>query len=102
MAWQGEIFWELLFALFTSYSFGEKFIVIFFNHFIFLAMYILKQYPVPDNFFGDIPPLTDEEIEHYTNLARSWAKGLLDATTSDEVKDNNLKNLKGTTSLETN
>lgn len=41
-------------------------------------------YPVPDNFFGEIQPLTQEEIEHYTTLAQSWVKGLLDATTSDE------------------
>ncbi|RMX50650.1 hypothetical protein pdam_00017149 [Pocillopora damicornis] len=41
-------------------------------------------YPVPDNFFGEITPLTDKEIEHYTKLAQSWVKGLLDASTSDE------------------
>lgn len=40
--------------------------------------------PVPDNFFGEITPLTDKEIEHYTKLAQSWVKGLLDASTSDE------------------
>lgn len=46
----------------------------------------MKQYPVPDDFFGEIPPLTEEEIDHYTKLAKSWVKGLIDATTSDEVR----------------
>ncbi|KAJ7362210.1 hypothetical protein OS493_013310, partial [Desmophyllum pertusum] len=47
-------------------------------------MIIRFQYPVPDDFFGEIAPLTDEEIEHYKNLAQSWVKGLLEASTSDE------------------
>ncbi|XP_020621080.1 uncharacterized protein LOC110058762 [Orbicella faveolata] len=41
-------------------------------------------YPVPDDFFGEITPLTQDEIDHYTKLAQSWVKGLLDASTSDE------------------
>lgn len=41
-------------------------------------------YPLPDDFFGQVPSLTKEEIKQYTSLAHSWVKGLLDATTTDE------------------
>lgn len=39
--------------------------------------------PVPYDFFGEIPTLTQEDIKHYTSLAHSWVKGLLDATTDE-------------------
>ena len=44
-----------------------------------------QQLPVSDDFFGEIPPLTNEEISHYQTLAKSWVEGLLDASTSSEV-----------------
>ena len=51
------------------------------------------QYPVPDDLFGEIAPLTQDEIDHYTKLAQSWVKGLLDASTSDEVINNIILNI---------
>ena len=55
--------------------------------------FFFTQYPVPDDFFGEIAPLTQDEIDHYTKLAQSWVKGLLDASTSDEVINNIILNI---------
>ncbi|CAB4024210.1 uncharacterized protein LOC110058762 [Paramuricea clavata] len=35
--------------------------------------------PVPEDFFGDYPELTPEEVDEYVNLAHSWVDGLLEA-----------------------
>lgn len=40
--------------------------------------------PVPQDFFGDYPPLTSAEIDEYSKLAKSWVDALLDASTSSE------------------
>lgn len=43
------------------------------------------QHPVPEDFFGDYPDLTAEEVDEYANLAKSWVDGLLEAENSTEV-----------------
>jgi hypothetical protein len=40
---------------------------------------------VAEDFFGDYPELTPEEVDEYAKLAHSWVDGLLEAENSSEV-----------------
>ena len=41
---------------------------------------------MPEDFFGDYPELTPEEVDEYAALAHSWVVGLLEAENSSEVR----------------
>ncbi|XP_028400890.1 uncharacterized protein LOC114523997 [Dendronephthya gigantea] len=42
------------------------------------------KHPVAEDFFGEYPELTPEEVDEYANLAHSWVDSLLNAENSNE------------------
>ena len=48
---------------------------------------LTTQLPVPEDFFGDYPELTPEEVDEYVNLAHSWVDGLLEAENCSQVRN---------------